>query len=103
LIPSSDQTLTFVGVGTLAYAAATNRVPVYPIVDQVAETGKEVLVQFIPSVLYSAVLPTSGKTTHLSVPLATQIQMVALGQLRAVHVIPSAEVMYCPEVNCDAM
>jgi hypothetical protein len=99
LIPSADQTPAV----DAPKGAATKRVPVYPIVDQVAETGKVVLVQFMPSLLYSAVLPVSGKATHLSVPLATQRKAPAIGKLRAVQVIPSADVMYCPAVNCVAI
>jgi hypothetical protein len=80
-------------------AAATNLPFVNPTVDHSAEIGSEVLVQFIPSLLYSAVLPEDGKTTQLLSPLATQSQAVESGQLRAVQVIPSADVMYCPTVN----
>jgi hypothetical protein len=63
-------------------------------VDHTPENGSEVLVQVIPSVLYSAVPPESGKTTQLLSPLATQSQIVESGQLRAVHTTPSADVMY---------
>jgi hypothetical protein len=99
LIPSADQTPEV----DAPKGAATKRVPVYPIVDQVFETGNVVLVQFMASVLYNAVFPEFGKATHLSVPLATQNQTFASGQSRAVQVIPSADVMYCPVTFCVAM